>query len=277
MNSTEQSGYFAGGRNWLYGTFHGVAADVPLRAAVLFVHPFGEERKSAYRHLVLIARTLARKGIASFRFDLSGAGESTGEHGDASVTQWVEDARCAALLLGGQCSSAPVIAAGVRFGANLALRLALMDSRIGGCLLVEPILSGADYLRDLQRRKQIKEMMGGGRARTSIEEMDAKWLNGQCVDLDGFEIGPDMAREMRAIDLVADLKALDGDRRVACVRVGGFREFPASWHPVRDAVEAAGGRASILREKPFWGQIEYYESEPLIRTVVEAVEELAAQ
>ena len=264
--NVEQSGYFIRPPlPGLYGTLYQPKA--PPRGAVLLLAAFGEERKCVVRTLVLTARALAAEGVAVLRLDSSGAGDSQGAHGEATLRQWTREAAAALEELRKLAPGRPAAVLGVRLGANLALRTA-RESVAAGAILVEPILRGADYLRDLRRRKQIKEMMARGKARTTPEEIDAAWNAGRPVDFDGFEIGPDLAAELRRLDLAAELAEAPESCRIQVLRVGGMKELPRDWKAAAGSLrERPGCEVRIVRAKPFWGQIEYYEPEPVLNAV----------
>ena len=267
MSEQESSGYFTVDERELYGTYHPPAAE-RARGGVLVLGPFGEERKCAYRMLVRLARACSACGFGVFRFDYSGTGESLGEHAHASLARWLGDARGALEEARAACKAPAWHAVGARLGANLAARLAARGD-VSRLSLVEPALAGQGYMRDLQRRKQIKEMMGGGKARTSEQEIEAAWQEGRPVDFDGFEIGPDLAAELKGLDLAADLATLPSSCSVQLLKVGTGKQFPAAWTPVATLAEQSpGGEAALVRDKPFWGQIEYFESDTVQTEVV---------
>ncbi len=256
----EISGYLRVGSRDVYVTFHEPAAR-PDGSGLLLLSPFGEERKCAYRTLVRLARAAAAVGLAAARFDYSGTGESTGEHGKAALADWLEEAAAVSRSFRDRFRLEHMAAAGVRLGANLAARLPTFEA-VTAMVLIEPLLAGAGYLGELQRRKQIKEMMAGGKARTSAADIRTQWEAGGCVDFDGFDIGPNLAAELAALRLEVDLARLPAACRCLLLRIGALKGFPANWKPVVQQLERRpGNRARILREKPFWGQIEYFETD----------------
>ena len=272
MPVQETSGYFTVGGRDLYGTYHPPTTQ-SARGGVLVLGPFGEERKCAYRLLVRLARACAACGFGVFRFDYSGTGEGLGAHKDASLDQWLDDAHGALEQARTALPCPPWYAVAARLGGNIATRLAARGG-VAGVALVEPILSGKDYMRDLQRRKQIKEMMGGGKARTSEEQIEAAWESGNCVDFDGFEIGAGLADSLREIDLAADLTALAPSCSVQLLKVGAGKQFPPAWGAAKTAAEQSeGGETGIVRDKPFWGQIEYFESDAVQTEVLRFLQE----
>ncbi len=231
--------------------------------------PFGEERKCAHRLLVRLSRACAAWGLAVLRFDYSGTGESTGAHEAAQLTQWLADSQVALSAVRAACPGGPWLVIGARLGANLAVRLACAEA-VTRVVLIEPLLRGADYLRDLQRRQQIKDMMMAREGQQAPPEApEARWAAGQSVDFGGFPVGAELAEQLGTLSLGTDVDALPDSCRVQLLRVSGGKTFPAAWQGVADSVSArAGSCARIVRDKPFWGQLEYYESDVIIDEVM---------
>jgi len=264
----EISGYLRIGNRDIYVTFHEPAGRARGLGLVL-LSPFGEERKCAYRTMVRLARAGAASGLAAVRFDYGGTGESTGDHGKTGLSDWLREAAAVSRSLRDRFDLEHVAAAGVRLGANLAVRLSALEE-LDAAVLIEPLLTGVGYLGELQRRKQIKEMMGGGKARTTATDIRALWRDGECVDFDGFDIGPGLAAELETLTLEADLAQLPATCRCLLLRIGALKGFPTNWKPVVQRLERSpGNEARILREKPFWGQIEYFETDQVQDAVLE--------
>jgi len=276
MTGTETHGYIQLPDRALHACLH-APASVPASSGIVLVPPFGEERKCAYRLLTRLARRACENGLAVLRFDLSGTGESTGDHADVDVNRWVADMEAArdTLLTSTGVSAWSVV--GARLGANLAARFGPtnMPQRV---VLVEPLLSGEDYLRDLKRRQQIKAAVGGTQRDTSSEEaMGEAWGAGQPVDFGGFPVGPALRDALTGLDLAGDLAQLPPGIRVSLLRVTGAKKLPPSWQPVADALSVRLKSAiRIVRDKPFWGQLDYYESDAVIDAVLESISEIAS-
>ncbi len=75
----------------LYGMLHLPEGDGP-HPGVMILHGFTGHRIEPHRLFVKLARRLAAEGLAAFRFDFRGSGESEGEFADATVLGEVSDA-----------------------------------------------------------------------------------------------------------------------------------------------------------------------------------------
>ncbi len=267
----EETGYIASGGAWLYSCYHPAAGK--SEGGLLILPPFGEERKCSYRLLVEMARRLSRS-FDVLRFDYAGAGESSGDHAEMTLGHWLRDSRAALAQLQSRSKAGNCWLLGARLGANLALRLAAPE--IAGLALWEPLLSGDDYLNEMIRRKQIKEMMGGGKASSLAEELTKQWECGEAVDFDGFAVSADLAGELKEMDFAADLALLE-DQRALLVHVSGAKRLSNDWARLQKEFDQAPNRRFIsIRQKPFWGLLDYQESEELKSETVAFCRPLAA-
>ncbi|MBT7161746.1 MAG: hypothetical protein HN904_03155 [Victivallales bacterium] len=262
----ETSGYFPSPDGDLYGTLFCPDEAATGTAAVL-IDPFGEEKKCAYRLLVRLARALAGVGVATLRFDLAGTGDSPGEHAEMDYARWAAGVQAAAefaLQLDGIETWCPI---GARFGALPALSAAsALPPR--AVVLLEPILSGTEFLRDLERRQGIKDMMSGQR-RTGGPDAAARWQAGETIDFGGFPVSPGLATQLADIDVCESLKGQAPGCALQVARVSGSKKLPPAWQPLVGAAEGRDvGEVVVVQDKPFWGQLEYYESDAVIDVVL---------
>jgi hypothetical protein len=71
------------------------------------------------------------------------------------------------------------------------------------------------------------------------------------------------------VDVCSLLGELSSDCALQVVRVSGSKKLPPAWQPLTDAAESREvGEVAVVQDKPFWGQLEYYESDAVIDVVV---------
>ena len=80
---------------WLRGMIHRPHSAHRRAPGVIFFHGFTGDRMESHWMFVKCSRALAKAGMASLRFDLSGSGESEGEFRDATLQGEISDARAA--------------------------------------------------------------------------------------------------------------------------------------------------------------------------------------
>src|SRR6218665_1924947 len=100
-------------------------AQGPLRAQILYIHPFAEELNRSRRMASLQARRLAQAGYEVLQIDLHGCGDSPGEFGEASWDGWLDDiAAAAAWLRARHPTPPPLWLWGLRLGCVLGVEAA---------------------------------------------------------------------------------------------------------------------------------------------------------
>jgi len=250
---TEQSGYIqTSGDRAVYGTM-GVPEGT-CRGAVLLIEPFLDEKRAAYRMLVRLARRYAEQGVAALRFDLSGTGDSPVEFGEADFAMWCGDAVASGreLLEATGCASLTIVAAR---GGALVAGAVLKKLPVSSLVLLEPVLSGEELLRDWERRQRIQSMMNGGG--NDMEAPSDAWKNGKAVDLGGYLVNSRLAEGLREVSLQSCLAECPDTCAVKAVRVSASSKLPPSWGFLADITR-------VVADKPFWGQLDYYESDGVI-------------
>lgn len=269
MSIIEQSGYIDVSGRVIYGT-HYLPAGASPRAVMLLAEPFGEEKRCAYRLLVRLARQLAERGIAVMRYDLSGTGDSAGRHGDAEWRHWQEEFAAQIAQVRELPGTPPLLFLGARAGALLAAGAVTAETR--ALIMLEPLLNGDELLRDLERRQKIKDMMSGA---SKSQSADEQWSAGQPVDFGGFVVSAAMAEQLRSAQLITSLAAMPAGCALQLIRVSGAKTYPPAWQDLVALVNGhAGGDTRVVADKPFWGQLDYYESDVILEAVVAFVDQL---
>lgn len=135
------------------------------------------------------------------RFDYSCCGDSAGRSVDADLDRWVEDVVCAADELRRATGATQVALMGLRLGASIAV-LAARRMPCRHLVLWDPVVDGADYLRELiiAHRAYMREELG------------EKWKDDLSIDANGFPLealGTELPESLRngiaAINLIRDV------------------------------------------------------------------------
>jgi len=141
---------FGTSRQPLFGAYEAPAVPRKPPAAVVICQPFGHEYIRAHRVLRNLSAALSAGGIHVLRFDYFGSGDSAGEGLDLTVERSMADIATAIDEMKDMAGLPRVSLIGVRFGATLAAMAAASRSDIDTLLLWDPVMRGADYVRDLQ-------------------------------------------------------------------------------------------------------------------------------
>jgi pimeloyl-ACP methyl ester carboxylesterase len=182
----------------LFGIYHPPTATPVHPRAVLLCNPFGQEAVRTHRIYRVLATRLAKLGFPVLRFDYYGTGDSAGDSSEGNQAQWVEDiitAHQQALTASG---AARVSWVGLRYGATLmALAAERGATGLADLVLWDPVVDGAAYLRDLKEAHAAflrDDLVGWRPAVTPIAEAL------------GFPLGPQLARELEALNLATRRK-----------------------------------------------------------------------
>lgn len=126
---------FACGGEWLYGVVH--RPDAPARRGVVLVVGGPQYRVGSHRQFVLLARHVARSGVAVLRFDYRGMGDSLGE--ERNFEHVGDDIRAAIDCLIERVPEVDEVALwGLCDAASAALFYAADDARVTGLALLNP-------------------------------------------------------------------------------------------------------------------------------------------
>ncbi len=151
----------------------------------------------------LLARAVSLSGGDALIFDLSGTGDSMGEFSAARWDTWQDDADAAIAWLA-ERTGGPVSLVGLRLGAFPALHAAqTKPALVDRINLWQPVTSGRNMLTRFLRVRIAAAMTRGGGGETT-EGLWSQLADGRSVDVAGYEISAELAREIGALNL-ADL------------------------------------------------------------------------
>jgi uncharacterized protein len=118
----------------LHGMLHLPTALTAPHPCVLLLHGFTGTHLEPHRLFALMARQLAAAGIAAYRFDFRGSGDSEGDFSEMTISRELEDARAALNLLRSR-------------GEIDASRMGVLGLSMGG--LVAALVAGIEDLKAL--------------------------------------------------------------------------------------------------------------------------------
>jgi len=189
---TSQPFYF-GGDEHLFGNYHAAPIHEDRRWAVLLCYPLGIEYiygHRAYRQLALRAN---QAGFPVMRFDYYGTGDAAGDDRDASLSRWLKNISTAIEELKRRSGASSICLAGLRLGASLAVQAALTSPDVTSLILWEPIVTGKDYLAELQESHQ--------RRLWYLPSLPVAQQNDRSTEVLGFALSDVMYHEIEQLDL----------------------------------------------------------------------------
>jgi pimeloyl-ACP methyl ester carboxylesterase len=182
------------------GWLHEPPAGAALGRAAVIAGPHGFEDLCARRTLRMLGDRLAEAGVATLRFDWSGAGDSLGDARDpARLSRWREDLSSAIDLLRAATGAGEIAVIGLRFGALLAAELGTLGRPVSRVALLAPPPSGRGYARELKALSRVMPEAGAepgfdglsvAGLRTSGETLEA--MRGWCFSEQSAPPAPDI-------------------------------------------------------------------------------------
>jgi uncharacterized protein len=159
------------------------APDIPRKCpAVVFLHGFSGNKVEPHRLFVKTARLLAKKKIASLRFDFRGSGDSEGDFGGMTVSDEVVDAARAFEILSRKSFVDPNRMAflGFSLGGAVAACATAFRPRVKALALWAPLaqISRLFTLPTGLTPSQIRDWRKRGKTDYYGNELGLNWLRG---------------------------------------------------------------------------------------------------
>lgn len=145
--------------------------------AAVFVHGYRSDKNSIKAKR--LSELLPEKGIAFFAIDMSGRGESEGRFEDTTVTQYIDDLKCAIDCLLGleQIESGKIAVIGNSLGGLVALQEAAKDKRTKFLVLISPVPYFPTKKTDEYSPERVKEWKEKGYAFTKSKRLGKMKIN----------------------------------------------------------------------------------------------------
>jgi len=232
LSITEIAGFFEAGQDRLFGTMA-----VPLgetSACVLISSPLFAEQARNYRREVILARELARRGIATFRYHYRGTGNSEGAATDLGFPSLCSDAAAALEHLRERCPGLPSASLGTRLGGFVAASVANDGSPL---LLWDPIPDATPFFADAVKARQAGGMVTL-REPSSTEPGDGgedPWSGG-FLDALGYRVPGVLKESLASVSFPS------------CLGSGARDVLVVTMVPRHEATPQAGVVAELIRD-----------------------------
>ena len=245
------------------------------RAAVVFVHAFGEEMNKSRRMVALQAQALAAAQCAVLQIDLLGCGDSSGLLSDASWDAWLADVAGASAWLGQRYPGAQRWLWGHRAGCLLAAEAAARDPAPGHLLLWQPMVAGKTLVQQLLRLKAAAGLTDGLPAKSAMAALRAAIAAGQTVEVAGYPLPAKLLNALEAITLArpapsSRLRCLDVSPRAGADLSPATANLMQAW---RD--QGLDVQACVVQGPAFWQASEIETAPALLPATLAAMDLLA--
>lgn len=173
-----------------------------VKGCVLYIHPWCEEMNKARRMAATQARALAQHGYATLQVDLTGCGDSSGDFGDATWEQWIEDVVDAAHWLSAK-HDARLWLWGLRSGCLLACAAARRlpaFQKAPGFLFWQPVAQGKLMLQQFLRLT-LAGALSDGSSKSTMAALRERLNAGQPICVAGYDVNAALAAGLESATL----------------------------------------------------------------------------
>ncbi len=247
------------------------AQGADTKGAVLYVHPFGEEMNKSRRMAAMQSRSLAAAGYAVLQIDLLGCGDSSGDSGDASWQDWVDDVLRGTHWLR-QRVQAPLWLWGLRTGCLLAAQAARQLTQPCNFLFWSPTPAGKTVWQQFMRLKVAGDMLSGN-AKGEIEGLRQQLAAGAPVEIAGYSISSSLAHGLEQAVLapppseaVARLEWLESTTREDATLSPVAQKTIQQWELAGFTV-----RSEVVQGPAFWQTTEVETAPKLLASTLAAM------
>lgn len=256
---------------------HHAPQGTPVRALVVYVHPFAEEMNKSRRMAALQSRAFAAAGLGVLQIDLLGCGDSGGGFEDATWSAWLDDIIAAVHWLrqqhaGNALGALPLWLWGLRAGCLLAAAAAQRAALGCNFLFWQPVHSGAVALQQFLRLKTAGDL-GAGADRTTTTALRQQLARGDVVEVAGYRLAPGLALGMDSARLVLpdapapiDVRWFETSPRESPQLLPASAALVESWNAAGHEV-----KAQVVRGPAFWQTVEVEEAPALIAATTAAL------
>lgn len=214
-----------------FGLLHRSDLSDERATGVVLCNAWGIHELSSRKMMFRLASALAAAGLATLRFDYPGTADALEAVGGFET--WIAAASDAANRLKAACRLDNVVFAGLGIGATVAFLTAARREDTAGLVMAAPVVSGRRYVREIALAAPVVEEVLGLRPSQRPEG----------VSIGGIVMPPEVARDLKTVDLMTAKAALPGPALVVA-RPGHDQETAIAdlmdrtgWSTQREAFE----------------------------------------
>jgi len=166
---------------------------------IIYIPAFAEEMNKSRHMLAMQARAFVDRGYSVLIIDLWGTGDSQGEFSEATWGIWLNDID-AAVKWAQSKGHTSISFLGLRVGALLGMDyLHQYGPHIDRLICWQPVLNGEQFVMQFLRLRVAAAMMDKNAAQEKTSDLKHKLLDGQYVEVSGYQLNPKLVNPMMAI------------------------------------------------------------------------------
>lgn len=230
--------------------------------------PFGEEKNKSQRLYVELARAIAARGNAVYRFDFSGTADSSGSFEKAVLADWQKNLDDVVGLARAEHPDCALGLIGLRFGCALTALASAGATRVRRLIHIAPVIDVPRFLKRTLRGKLVKELLTNGR-------VNSKRLAGEdgtsqpVIDLDGFPLARRLEQELMGLG-VPDGGTLSATN-ILIVHAARNPKLTEDENALHGHYAKAGAEVSVRKvaAEPYWSVHGIPPFDVIVRTIVD--------
>lgn len=259
MPRMEKPLFFNNGPDRLFGFVH-QPDHVQAREGIVLCHAFGEEKLWSQRVYVNFAREAAKRGIAVFRFDFRGHGDSVGHSEENTLENFASDIDAAIRQFRLECPGIQNLGLlGLRFGGSLVALYAANNDFNGRIALWEPVINGDRYMQELLRINLSTQLAVHGKVTKNRKALVDDMTKGIYANVDGYLISFDLFSECNEVDLQKVAASCTGARSLV-VQIAPNINQKDREDLLNLAQRFPAGKFLKVEEPPFWREVKPFTS-----------------
>jgi uncharacterized protein len=142
---------FGDSKSPLYGVFHPPYTSTKgPESAALLCYPVGHEYLRSHWAFRMLANSLAKNGVAAFRFDYYGTGDSAGKSEEGDFSIWIENVKSASEELKAMTGLKKVTAIGLRIGCTIISKAADEGFGFHRHIYWDPVMDSNRYFQQIK-------------------------------------------------------------------------------------------------------------------------------
>jgi len=230
---------------------HETPATEDRLAIAIICPPFSEEKQKSYRAHYHLARMLAERGVACYRFDYAGCGDSDGDFIDTTIDSMVDDTCDTIEYIRGMAAADKVYIIGTRLGATIATLAAERQSELAGLGLLFPVINGSRYWADVLRQQQMADLSAGLKPAPRSRLAEHLREHG-CVEIESNLVSSAMVQQLSDLNLCETTPRIHCRVFSACLRSDKKNQLELANLLVRFQNLACSTEQFVSDEEEFW-------------------------
>ena len=223
----------------------------------IYCHPLFDERKCSHRFSYHLQKHFEQNNLVLERFDYTGTGESQTDFADVTFSTLLEDISIKTCK-----ESCGLI--GLRFGATLAFHFCMQTpGLIKKIIMIEPIISGQEYVDYIYRKQNIKDVMTGFSSSTLNDD--------GFENIEGYKTNIKLINAIKESSIIEQIQTPRPSDSITIFHISNSTNLPKDIRNLKDMLDACTiqNTIEIIKLPMFWERIPETDYNILVSRILE--------